>query len=1667
MATFSAAGQKSSVLLVGLRDTINIVLDDGAGTFSGTIELQGSTNGFATYDVIRSYTGNITDEYQYQESEYLFLRLVCTAYSGDSIDYTFEVDKTVADKLRFHEHYIIDKKGHTSAEFTHAGIDVKGELTVNGAPVPTGNGFLFLDPVGDATTDTFQIQQAMDNLGDEGGTIFLGPGDWYINSTLTKEWTTTWTPLIKFQGYGMYSTRLINQLATDDYIFDFTTSTDYVYGTGLTFHDMSFQGEGYTAANHRGGVLIRGVWHVNFQRCNFSNLSGDAITINNESVASSSAGDRQTSLYVDIANCTFDDIGGWAIDAGASIAAINVKQCYSSRAGGFFRGKPLLASYIENCGIAYCQRNTAIRIDNRGRAAARLMHIRNTGFEGNLMGDIYLSGNLHEVNNVSFVDAKVTGTDDRDESPQGVYGIRFGDDYDASGSDGVLGAVSDKVQTFTAASANFPETVVGQCIYVYEEGDFELSYPIVGWNSATSIDIYAPEGAAHAGPLEWETGFPCAMAKFERANVVIVGMGESATIAAARGSFLPSVTAPDGSNNQYLQPGSLGGRFRSTIVGSDVTILDSATPGNNGTFAITAVEPLFGYGTAGGTISAPVANEQTITITSLSGTIPANCVGKYIHVTDTTNPANTGLFVITTKVSANSVKYLNPAGGAETNASFAAWIGPWVEYNNAAGAADISTDFSWRTEGPGGTRFWKWDTFYIGDYQYNYYNKIGPHYGQLFADGYNDNVKHLRLNTGPLPELDYEFLGRAVTPYNAVYDAGNVATGSYTPDLSLGAHHVVDVTLEGDFTINLPTQTPYTSGPELSFFIRNMVGADTTVNLLWDASYNMPPHIQTNLSNSMGVLARFYWEDSISDWVCTSYTCPQFETHNRKNQYADLSITDDFYHPQWVKGAYHRLDFNTYGEVLIGSSTSFFTYDKPDYHGAQMWMRIACTDSGGGGGRSITPVFYQSGTAASLSANSGAPNFTQTLTAAVGVDFHSFIDGDTILLTGSALGNNGTFDVVSFNPANPNEIVITNPTGVAEGAVLNWFRSTQYDTLSNIIRPIPYGTHAHFLWEWDDAFNKWILKSYQPSQGSAQDFKASESDGTVAAATYTPDYGQGTMFDVTFSSSGTVTVANLDNFDAADNSLNGTEVFFRITASPGAGLTTTIAWDTEFNVGNLKDNTIANGTYRIYRFLFDAGLNRFSLISLYDSTSSKNIYMVRSTNLAFTAATLTPDIATATWYDIDVTSGAAVTIAAPTFVDDISGTELVIRLRNKTGALITFTWNGVYRFAGTGHTTLTALNDYMLAKFYYDSSFNGWFPDGFYKSTGSGTVALTELDTSSLSASQAVFTDGSKALVSNAITGTGNVVMSASPTLTGTASLANLTVSTNTTLSNLTASRAVFTDGSKILTSNAITGTGNVVMSASPTLTGTISAADISASGTITGTTAVSAPAIIRGGFTTMTALAGGGLPTLAANCISTPWTYVGTCATNGDSIRLPTTPTAGDMYFVINGGAKDCAIWPHTGDTIGNLAVNTPMQLHPDCRIGFVAESASQWRFFSTSMRYISLGDLSANHFALGDITADGTYRDLSLTSIIPPSAYGKLIHFKVRLDTASSAECVLRTNGYSNTVNIGGTRSETVNNLDDTFVECDSNGVIEYSVGAAASSFVLTVRGYWVWSM
>jgi hypothetical protein len=208
---------------------------------------------------------------------------------------------------------------------------------------------------------------------------------------------------------------------------------------------------------------------------------------------------------------------------------------------------------------------------------------------------------------------------------------------------------------------------------------------------------------------------------------------------------------------------------------------------------------------------------------------------------------------------------------------------------------------------------------------------------------------------------------------------------------------------------------------------------------------------------------------------------------------------------------------------------------------------------------------------------------------------------------------------------------------------------------------------------------------------------------------------------------------------------------------------------------------------------------------------------------------------------------------------------------------------------------------------------------------------------SSLTASQAVFTDGSKGLVSNAITGTGNVVMSASPTLTGTIGAASQTLSGSLTigttlgvtgvatftaqpiLSSLTVSLPVFTDGSKGLVSNTMTGTGSVVMSNSPTLvtpalgtpaSGVVTNLTGTASININGTVGATTPT--TGAFTTITtsstATIGGNLTVSGGSAIG----LIITSSVTQSNLRFRSTFSSG-------GSNKDWTI-VHSYDSYGDL---------------------------------------------------------------------------------------------------------------------------------------------------
>ena len=147
--------------------------------------------------------------------------------------------------------------------------------------------------------------------------------------------------------------------------------------------------------------------------------------------------------------------------------------------------------------------------------------------------------------------------------------------------------------------------------------------------------------------------------------------------------------------------------------------------------------------------------------------------------------------------------------------------------------------------------------------------------------------------------------------------------------------------------------------------------------------------------------------------------------------------------------------------------------------------------------------------------------------------------------------------------------------------------------------------------------------------------------------------------------------------------------------------------------------------------------------------------------------------------------------------------------------------------AGTAGTMWLA-SDVGAGYLWLDNG-SAWVEASYLRATGgtitgnvsiTGTFGVTGVATltaqpilSSLTASQAVFSDASKGLVSNAITGTGNVVMSASPTLTGTITMAAATAS------------------------GAITANAGIVVAASQAITGTVASSTISGFLSIAATT--------------------------------------------------------------------------------------------------------------------------------------------------------------------------------------------------------------------------------------
>lgn len=123
----------------------------------------------------------------------------------------------------------------------------------------------------------------------------------------------------------------------------------------------------------------------------------------------------------------------------------------------------------------------------------------------------------------------------------------------------------------------------------------------------------------------------------------------------------------------------------------------------------------------------------------------------------------------------------------------------------------------------------------------------------------------------------------------------------------------------------------------------------------------------------------------------------------------------------------------------------------------------------------------------------------------------------------------------------------------------------------------------------------------------------------------------------------------------------------------------------------------------------------------------------------------------------------------------------------------------------------------------------------------------------------------------------------------------------------LTAALPVFTNASKELASNAMTGTGSVVMSASPTLTGTAGLASLTTSGTIVSTGQITA----SGGV-----LVSGGTGTVQGTIFQSAVTGLGLRGQAGSSYDIGLLTAAGGSLLVNATGTNNLAVGNSSGTT-------------------------------------------------------------------------------------------------------------------------------------------------------
>lgn len=133
--TFSAAAQKSGLLSVNPNESITITLDDGVGTFDGTVVLEKTDNAGLSYTRVATYTGDDSATIVNESSGPYAFRLRCATFEegSDPIDFTVTEVDDVDVNAAIRRGEIQTKDGLKILRLKDGGVSFGGDVSVDGA----------------------------------------------------------------------------------------------------------------------------------------------------------------------------------------------------------------------------------------------------------------------------------------------------------------------------------------------------------------------------------------------------------------------------------------------------------------------------------------------------------------------------------------------------------------------------------------------------------------------------------------------------------------------------------------------------------------------------------------------------------------------------------------------------------------------------------------------------------------------------------------------------------------------------------------------------------------------------------------------------------------------------------------------------------------------------------------------------------------------------------------------------------------------------------------------------------------------------------------------------------------------------------------------------------------------------------------------------------------------------------------------------------------------------------------------------------------------------------------------------------------------------------------------------------------------------------------------